>query len=106
MASRLSDFGIASSDGLLATVASRPGADLLTETETGATSGTRPLHDSQAGPPLLSTLPATPAERRFALGTILVSAAVFAALAPFAKIPLAPLQAFLPAYQSALVIND
>jgi hypothetical protein len=35
-----------------------------------------------------------------------VSIAIFVALAPFAKVALAPVPGFIPAYQSALAIND
>ena len=35
-----------------------------------------------------------------------VSAAIFLAALPFAKVPLAPVGAFIPIYESALVIND
>lgn len=54
----------------------------------------------------LSTLPAGRGERRLALGVVLVSVAVFLALAPFAKVPLGQLWAFIPVYQSAFVVND
>ena len=54
----------------------------------------------------LSTLPAAAGERRLAFATVIASAVIFAAAAPFAKVALAPLPAFLPVYQSALVIND
>lgn len=54
----------------------------------------------------LSTLPAGRTERRHALAAVLVSAAIFLAVAPFAKVQLPPLPAFIPVYQSALVIND
>jgi len=54
----------------------------------------------------LSTLPAGRREFRLALATVLVSAAIFLAAAPFAKIHLAPVPAFIPIYESALVIND
>ncbi|HEX7221531.1 MAG TPA: MASE4 domain-containing protein [Burkholderiales bacterium] len=37
---------------------------------------------------------------------MLVSAAAFAAVVPFAKRPLAPVQAFIPVYQTALIVND
>jgi signal transduction histidine kinase len=37
---------------------------------------------------------------------VLVSAGVFAAAVPFAKQPLAPVQAFIPVYQTALIVND
>jgi len=54
----------------------------------------------------LSTSPAGRGERRLALAVVLASVAVFIAAAPFAKVPLAPVPAFIPVYQSALVIND
>jgi len=54
----------------------------------------------------LSLLPAGPRERRLALAVILVSLAVFLAAVPFARIPLPRVDAFIPAYQSALAIND
>ncbi|HET9764463.1 MAG TPA: sensor histidine kinase, partial [Casimicrobiaceae bacterium] len=54
----------------------------------------------------LSTLPPGPAQRRLAAAVALVSLAIFAALAPFAKVPLAPVVGFIPVYQSALAIND
>ena len=55
---------------------------------------------------LLSTLPPPPRQRRLALGVALVSLAAFAALAPFARLPLPQVAAFIPVYQSAVVIND
>ena len=54
----------------------------------------------------LSTLPAGPGERRLALSVVLISTAIFVAAVPFARMQLAPVPAFLPIYQSALVIND
>ena len=54
----------------------------------------------------LSTLPAGAGDRRLALAVVLASAAVFLLAAPFATVALTPVPAFLPAYQSALVIND
>ncbi|RQV87196.1 sensor histidine kinase [Burkholderia anthina] len=54
----------------------------------------------------MSSLPPGRRERRLALATVLVSAVIFAALAPFATIPLAPGWAFIPVYQSAIVVND
>jgi signal transduction histidine kinase len=56
--------------------------------------------------PSLATLPATPSERRLALGVVVLSAAVFLVAAPFAKRPLGQVWAFIPAYQSALIVND
>jgi diguanylate cyclase (GGDEF)-like protein len=54
----------------------------------------------------LSALSADRGECLLAGAVIVASAAMFIALAPFAKMPLAPLPAFIPIYQSALVIND
>jgi two-component system, NarL family, sensor histidine kinase UhpB len=54
----------------------------------------------------LSTVAAGPAERKLALTVILVSMGVFAVCVPFAKIPLPPVWAFIPTYESALVLND
>ena len=62
-----------------------------------------PVEESQL---FLATLPADRGERRLALATVLASAAVFAAVAPFARQPLAEIPAFLGIYQSALVICD
>jgi signal transduction histidine kinase len=54
----------------------------------------------------LSQLPADRADSRVALFTVGISAVIFVALAPFAKVPLAPLPAFIPIYQSALILSD
>jgi PAS domain S-box-containing protein len=54
----------------------------------------------------LSTMPATRRERGTALAVVVVSAILFAALAPFAGVPLARFPAFVASYQSALAIND
>jgi signal transduction histidine kinase/CheY-like chemotaxis protein len=54
----------------------------------------------------LSTLPAGREEHRLALAVVLVSVAIFLAAAPFAKERLAQVPAFIPVYQSALVVND
>jgi signal transduction histidine kinase len=54
----------------------------------------------------LSTMPAGRRDRRLALAVALVSVAIFLATAPFAKKPLPEVPAFLPIYQSALVVND
>jgi diguanylate cyclase (GGDEF)-like protein len=60
-------------------------------------------HDS---PVFLSDQPAGRGECRFAAVVIGGSTLIFLALAPFAKLPLTPVPAFIPIYQSALVIND
>jgi PAS domain S-box-containing protein len=57
-------------------------------------------------PVFLSTLPAAAGERRLALAVVAISTVIFLAAVPFAKLPLAPLAAFIPIYQSALVVND
>jgi len=54
----------------------------------------------------LSTLPAGRGDRRLALAVGIASAVIFLAAVPFAKLPLAQVPAFMPLYQSALVIND
>ena len=62
--------------------------------------------DPDASRLFMSSLPPGRRERRFALATVLISAVIFAALAPFAGRPLAPGWAFIPVYQSAIVVND
>ncbi|MDP3137554.1 MAG: response regulator [Burkholderiaceae bacterium] len=70
------------------------------------------LSDTPRGPArerqqtLLSTLPAGHTERRRAIATILVSAVIFAAAAPFARTGMPAMPAFLPAYQSAFVLCE
>ena len=54
----------------------------------------------------LSTLPAGRPARRLALAVVLVSVAIFFVAVPFAKVPLAQIWAFIPIYESALVVND
>lgn len=54
----------------------------------------------------LSTQPAGQDARRLAFAVVLASAVVFLAALPFAKVPLAQVWAFIPIYESAIVIND
>jgi two-component system sensor histidine kinase/response regulator len=54
----------------------------------------------------LATLPAGRNERRSALGVVVISATIFVSVVPFAKVPIGPVWAFIPIYQSALAIND
>src|SRR5258708_6960153 len=54
----------------------------------------------------LSTVPIGPTERRVALAVVLVSILAFGIAAPFAKVPLARIPAFIPSYEAALAIND
>ena len=58
------------------------------------------------GSSLLSSAPAGVSDRRAALIVVLLSVALFVAAAPFAKMPLAKIPAFIPIYQSALSICD
>src|SRR5258707_15847324 len=54
----------------------------------------------------LSKLPAGRGGRRLAAAAVLACVVVFLAAAPFAKLPLGQIGAFIPIYESALVIND
>jgi two-component system, sensor histidine kinase and response regulator len=56
--------------------------------------------------PFMATQPATAAARRRAMVVLLLSVLLFAVLLPWAKQPLKPLPAFIPAYQAALVMGD
>jgi two-component system sensor histidine kinase/response regulator len=67
--------------------------------------GDDPLAGGES-PSFLLNQPAGRAERRRALAVLLVSAVVFAVLVPLAKRQLAPVPAFIPIYESALVVND
>ncbi len=57
-------------------------------------------------PYYLSSMPAGEHERRLALVVVVVSALIFLAAAPFAKLQLAAVPAFIPIYECALVVND
>jgi len=54
----------------------------------------------------LSTLPATGRDRAWALAVVAVSSLLFVGAAVYARVPLAPVPAFIASYQSALAIND
>ncbi|HVK54691.1 MAG TPA: MASE4 domain-containing protein, partial [Burkholderiales bacterium] len=54
----------------------------------------------------LSTLPPGHIERRLSLWVVVASITIFLAVAPFAKTPLAQVWAFIPIYESVLIIND
>ena len=54
----------------------------------------------------LSSLPASPQEKRRACIVILVSLVMFLAAVPFARVKLPEIWAFIPCYQSALLVND
>src|SRR5262252_2616941 len=59
-----------------------------------------------SGSPSLTTILAGTGEKRLAFAVIVLSTLVFAAVAPFARVPLAKVPAFIPVYESALIIND
>lgn len=65
-----------------------------------------PQQLTDQSPIFFSTLPAGRREWRIALAVVGVSAAIFAAVAPFATVQLAPVWAFIPVYESALAVND
>jgi hypothetical protein len=62
-----------------------------------------PASEPQAFP---STASPGRAERGLALATVALSVAIFIALVPFARRPLAEVWVFIPIYESALAIND
>jgi diguanylate cyclase (GGDEF)-like protein/PAS domain S-box-containing protein len=57
-------------------------------------------------PVFLSTVSVEHGHRRLALTVTLLSLLVFVVAAPFSRVPLPQVWAFMPVYQSALVIND
>jgi PAS domain S-box-containing protein len=59
----------------------------------------------EAGAPL-STAPASSPDRRLAIAVVVASAVVFVATIPFVRVPLARVPAFIPSYESALILND
>jgi signal transduction histidine kinase len=67
---------------------------------------TQPEQAPEAQDVFLSTAEAGRPVQRLALAVVLVSLVIFIIAAPFAKQPLEQVWAFLPIYQSALVIND
>ena len=64
-----------------------------------------PEQERPARPEFLSTLPAGTADRRTAYGLMLLSALLFLALAPQARTMLAPVWAFVPIYETLLVVT-
>ena len=56
---------------------------------------------------IVSTLSPTPAQRRFALGVVLVLVAAFVVAAgPLSTVPLPRIDAFIPIYATAMFVND
>src|SRR2546429_6246351 len=54
----------------------------------------------------VATRPAAQADRKLASAAVALSALIFLGAIPFAKQPLAPVWAFIPSYQAALVVCD
>jgi hypothetical protein len=54
----------------------------------------------------LSTMPVGPGQRRLALAVVAVATVLFLASAPFAKIQLERVDAFIPVYETALITFD
>src|SRR6478752_6951940 len=54
----------------------------------------------------LSTMPVTRSQRRLALAVVLVVTILFLASAPFAKVQLERVDAFIPVYETAVIIFD
>jgi signal transduction histidine kinase len=54
----------------------------------------------------ISTLPAGRGQRHIAVGALLVFVLAFVVITPFAQVPLLPIWAFIPVYESAMTIND
>jgi two-component system, sensor histidine kinase and response regulator len=64
------------------------------------------LNTAQPSAELLSSAVVDASTRRRAVTAVVLSALVFAALAPFARVPLAPAPGFIPIYESALIVGD
>lgn len=60
----------------------------------------------ETGEQMLLSLPASHGDRCWALAAAVVSLAVLALLVPFARVPLPRLDAFIPCYESALLVSD
>ena len=57
-------------------------------------------------PEFLATAPASAFQQRLAVVVVVLSAVGFAVAVPFAKVPLGRVEAFMPAYESALIVID
>ncbi len=64
------------------------------------------MADSGQTQTFLSTMAASRAQRRFALAIVFLLAAAFLITAPFAAVPLLHTDAFIPAYETALFVED
>lgn len=77
---------------------------MLPQESSSVTNSLRAL--SQAASPFLSTVHPSRHERQLAIAIVLASILLFLGAAPFAKIPLRPIEAFIPIYQTAVIIGD
>lgn len=77
-----------------------------TDKPAGAATDHRRVDGVADQPEFLATAPASLLQRRVALAIIVMSAIGFAAAVPFAKVPLGRVDAFMPGYESALIIID
>ena len=64
------------------------------------------MADSGQTQTFLSTMAASRAQRRFALAIVLLLGAAFVVTVPFAAVPLLHSDAFIPAYETALFVED
>jgi signal transduction histidine kinase len=55
---------------------------------------------------MLATLPPSPRQTRLALGVVAVLVVAFVVAAPFARVPLRPVYAFVPALEAAMLVID
>jgi PAS domain S-box-containing protein len=85
-------------------VRSLPEPDALRAAQRGFAASAKP--DAPPRHVFLSTLPATARDRSIALVAVILSAGIFAVLAPLARTMLPEVVAFIPAYQSALALAD
>ncbi|HKQ94742.1 MAG TPA: MASE4 domain-containing protein [Aestuariivirgaceae bacterium] len=78
----------------------------------GASLAARPVRTRPPATPVgsrtavISEMPASAAEHRIATATMIVTLAAFVALIPFATVKLAPVAAFMPAYEATLILID
>lgn len=83
-----------------------PGPERPLAGSTGAKQVSRPSETSENRSLLLSTVPAGQRERRMALVVVALSAVSFVVAVPFVRAPLPEIAAFIPSYESALLLND
>ena len=64
------------------------------------------MTESTSAQAFLSTMAASPVQRRFALATVSLLLVAFVATVPFASVALPRTDAFIPAYESVLIVED